>query len=483
MSVQSTTVDPVLSVSEVKAQEQAWAAAHQGSTWPLMQRAGDAVVTRLRALWPGVESVWVLCGPGNNGGDGYIAACSLAKNDVSVQVVAPLGLPREGSDARRAYLDFVESGGVALSEVPEGRAEVLVDALLGTGHRGRLDDSLQTVIRVLQQRCSNTLAVDIPSGLDAATGCASPGAVRADQTVSFIALKPGLLTAQGPSVTGVMTLATLDVAPLKILRPSEGDFYQRAPAPWPERPVDAHKGRFGAVRVVAGGEMMGGAGLLAAQAALHSGAGRVYWHTSLEHRQGALVAQPELMMADLEQPLADPEARYVVGPGLGQSMVALRHYETIAAGGFSGVFDADGLTWLASQSVQLPEWVLTPHPGEAARLLSCSVDEVQADRFAAARAIYQAYGATTVLKGAGSIIADNEGRVIVHPGTAAMATPGMGDCLAGMIAALMAQGFTPREAAVAGADRHARLAAQLAQRQRIVLASDVIQNLRSAPQA
>lgn len=478
MSTQSfATRSPVLSVSEVKACEQAWAVANGGSTWPLMQRAGGAVVKRLLELWPGANVVWVLCGSGNNGGDGYIAASALAREGMEVQVIAPLGEPREGSDARRAYSEFMQEGGKILLEAPEGEAEVLIDALLGTGHRGTLSEPLQKTIQMLQQQCRYRLSVDIPSGLDAMTGLASPGAVVADQTVTFIAHKPGLLTANGPGVSGVLTLESLDVP-----KPVEhSGLYQQAPALWPERTADAHKGRFGTVRIVAGGEMMGGAGLLAAQAALHAGAGRVFWHTLPEHRLAALMAQPELMTADIEDPLADPEATYVVGPGLGQSMMALRHYEAVVSAGFKGVLDADGLTWLASQSAQLPGWVLTPHPGEAARLLSCSVADVQADRYGAAQAIYQAYGATTVLKGAGTVVADRQGWVVVHPGTAAMATPGMGDCLAGMIAALMAQGLAPREAAIAGADRHARLAANLALNQRIVLASDVIDGLRMNP--
>lgn len=478
MSADSKTARlPVRSVDQVKASEQAWAEANGGATWPLMQRAGEAVVIKLRQLWPEASRVWVLCGPGNNGGDGYIAARALVRAGVEVTVVAPLGAPRDGSDARQAYTEFIQQGGTIALERPEGTAEVLIDALLGTGHRGHLSASLQSLIEALQGQCRYTLSVDIPSGLDAMTGAASPGAVVANHTLTFIAHKPGLLTAKGPGCSGEVSLESLGVH----FSASTGGrecFLQKEAAIWPHRPADAHKGRFGTVRVVAGGEMMGGAGLLAAQAALNAGAGRVFWHSLVEHRLAALVAQPELMTAELEEPFADLEAAYVIGPGLGQSMVALRHYECVLGSGFKGVLDADGLTWLASQSAMLPGWVLTPHPGEAARLLSCTVNDIQADRYQAARAIAQAYGATVVLKGAGTIVADDSGWVVVHPGTAAMATPGMGDCLAGMIAALMAQGYSAREAAIAGADRHARLAAGIAQRQCLVLASDVIQALR-----
>ncbi|MHA7879192.1 MAG: NAD(P)H-hydrate dehydratase [Saccharospirillum sp.] len=472
-----TALLPVLSVTEVKALEQAWASDHGGTTWPLMQRAGAALAHRLRDLWPDARHIRVLCGPGNNGGDGYVAATLLAQAGLQVTVLAPLGLPKPGTDAQRAFSDYTRAGGSVCETPPDGNADALIDALLGTGHRGALNGALQSLIQALQQRCRVTLSADLPSGLDATTGQPSPGAIRADHTLTFIAYKPGLLTAAGPDSCGVLRLEPLDIP----MCPADqaGGRYQRDPAPWPERPADGHKGRFGSVRVVAGADAMGGAGLLAAQAALHSGAGRVFWHTLPLQRGAALVAQPELMTADLDEALGDPQPCYVVGPGLGQGSTALRHYETLVEGGFKGVLDADGLTWLASQAVKLPGWVLTPHPGEAARLLNTTVDAIQADRYAAAEAIQKAYGATVVLKGAGTIVADDNSWTVVHPGTPAMATPGMGDCLAGMIAALMAQGYTPTQAAIAGADRHARLAYRLARQQRVVLASDVISLLRS----
>ena len=317
--------------------------------------------------------------------------------------------------------------------------------------------------------------MDVPSGLEAATGRADSEALVASRTLSFIAHKVGLLTGDGPALVGRLALERLGVDPgSEVL----GHYLNTAPA-WPERPANGHKGRFGQVAVLAGAPGFGGAGLLAARAALAAGAGRVVWHTEGGNVAAALAAQPELMTAALDAP---PQGTVVLGPGLGLEQQAEALYRRTLDSVAAGVLDADGLSWLARQPRPLPGWVLTPHPGEAARLLDCSSADIQADRCQAAQALAERYQATVVLKGSGTLVAEGDQLRVVHAGTPAMATPGMGDTLAGLIAALLAQGQTPWQAAQTGAWWHAFLAAERARTHRVVLASDLIAALQRGPQ-
>lgn len=465
----------ILSVAAVKAAEQRWAESAEGETWPLMLKAGQAVARHARRHWPSAQRVLVLAGRGNNGGDGYVAASCLMDAGLEVAVLAPAGTPRAHSDADRAYHAYQQQGGRLVENPDRLDADLIIDAVIGTGHQGALKAPWPALFSRLNSSGIPVLAVDVPSGLEAATGRADSEALVASRTLSFIAHKVGLLTGDGPALVGKLALERLGVDPgSEVL----GHYLNTAPA-WPERPANGHKGRFGQVAVLAGAPGFGGAGLLAARAALAAGAGRVVWHTEGSNVAAALAAQPELMTAALDAP---PQGTVVLGPGLGLEQQAEALYRRTLDSVAAGVLDADGLSWLARQPRPMPGWVLTPHPGEAARLLECSSTDIQADRCRAAQALAERYQATVVLKGSGTLVAEGDQLRVVHAGTPAMATPGMGDTLAGLIAALLAQGQTPWQAAQTGAWWHAFLAAERARTHRVVLASDLIAALQRGPQ-
>lgn len=473
-------MQPVLSVAAIKKVEQAWARRHEGSTWPLMVRAGESVARLARRRWPEARRICVLAGRGNNGGDGYVAARDLLNQGLEVCVVAPSGEPRSGGDAYRACQEFKQDGGNVQRELPTEPIDLVVDAVIGTGHKGQLKPDLAAFFQAVRDRRLTVLAVDIPSGLEGATGRADSQALMASATLCLIAYKPGHLTGDGPALCGEQYLETLAID----IDAQAADWsrgyacYQQEPPPWPTRTGDSHKGLFGTVRVVAGVTGMGGAGLLAARAALSAGAGRVIWHTEPAQAQAALVAQPELMSGALDPESIPDDAICVLGSGLGLGDLAATLYESLLnRPQQSGVLDADGLTWLSREPQPVPGWVLTPHPGEAAKLLHASARDVQMDRCQAAIDLSERYQATVVLKGAGSLIAANGRLLFSHPGTPAMATPGMGDVLAGVIASLLAQGQDLRTAALTGAWWHAAIATERAQNRRLVLATEVITRL------
>ncbi|MEX2319803.1 MAG: NAD(P)H-hydrate dehydratase, partial [Saccharospirillum sp.] len=451
---------PVLAAADVAKVEQAWVAQQSGDdgTWPLMAAAGEAVAQREMALKPH-GAIWVLAGKGNNGGDGYVAAWHLQQAGFEVCLVAPLGPSRPGSDADRARRQWLKVGSEQ-ARLPSGEPAVVVDALLGSGQRGPLKEPLAALVATVNGLAASRLAVDVPTGLNADTGVADYTVFQASETLSFMAFKPGLLTGDGPGCVGRLALETLGVEAAVLAQSLNlAVHWHLATAPaWPERVSNGHKGHFGQVRIVAGSPGMGGAGLLAAPAAQAAGAGKVFWHTSPGNAQAVLMAQPELMTANPDVSGLPEAAVVVLGPGLGREQEVRARCELLTRQQPRGVLDADGLVWLAENPTTLPGWVLTPHPGEAGVLLGISTAAVQADRCAAALALSQRYQAVVVLKGAGSLIADQGQLWFSHPGTVAMATPGMGDTLAGWIGGLMAQGFSSRQAALSATWWHAALA-------------------------
>lgn len=453
----------------------------------LMQRAAQAAWRALRRRWPQVRKLCVLAGPGNNAGDGYLLAVLARRAGWDVQVYSLADPARLRDAAAQAYAEACAQG----VQVQPWHAEavldgLLVDAMLGTGLAGELREPYATAVARINASGLPCLALDIPSGLCADTGRLWGAAVRADLTVTFIALKLGLFTGAGPDQVGELCFADLQAdaalcaaAPAMAQRLTAGNL-QRLPA----RPRTTHKGRCGRLLVVGGERGYGGAALLAAQSGLRGGAGMVSLATREEHVAGALARCPELMVRGLLSSgqllaLLPGHDVLVVGPGLGQG--AWGRSLLTAAAQFEGaqVWDADALNLLAAGRVQIRAGaVLTPHPGEAARLLGCSLAEVQDDRPAAALRLAQRYQAVVVLKGAGSLVTDGHALRLCEHGHPAMAGPGLGDVLAGLIGALLAQGLAALPASELAVWLHARAGERLGQAGRGLLASELVGVIR-----
>lgn len=455
----------------------------------LMQRAAQAAWRALRRHWPQATQLDVLAGSGNNAGDGYLLAALAQQAGWAVRVFAVGDPQRLAGDARRAF-EAATAAGVAIQPWNAGQAlrGVLVDALLGTGLSGAVRGACAEAIAALNASGLPVLALDIPSGLCADSGQVLGCAVRATLTVTFIGLKLGLFCGGGADCVGQLLFDDLRAAP-EVLAAIEPAAWRLSAARLPRlapRPRGAHKGDFGRLLVIGGDHGTGGAALLAAQSALRCGAGLVSVATREAHAGAFLARCPELMTRGLASanqllPLVEAADVLVVGPGLGQGAWG-RSLLSAAASRHPGpqVWDADALNLLAAGAVQARAGLLlTPHPGEAARLLGCSTAQVQADRPQAALALARRYAAVVVLKGAGSLIASPEGELaLCDHGHPAMAGAGLGDVLAGIIGALLAQGLPAFAAACLGVWLHARAGERLGAQGRGIAASDLIAPVR-----
>jgi NAD(P)H-hydrate epimerase len=457
--------------------------------YELMTRAGHATLNALRALWPAARSITVLCGPGNNGGDGYVVARVARAQGVAAHVVA-LGDPRElAGDARRAYDDFAAAGGRCEPWAPALlESDVIVDALYGTGLGRAVSGEAASMIEAVNASGRPVVAVDLPSGLHADSGAVLGIATRAALTVTFIGRKLGCCLGAGPEHVGHVVFDGLQVpAETYALTTPAARLLDEAcvRAALPRRRRTAHKGDYGHVLVIGGGPGMPGAARLAGEAALRSGAGLVTLAVHAENT-GVVAARPELMCVAARSPadLTGALSRATVvaaGPGLGQSAWAREMLEAALACGTPLVIDADALNLLAAAPRRNEHWVLTPHPGEAARLLGTTTAAVQSDRLAAAAQLQARYGGTVVLKGAGTIV-HGGGQVprICDRGNPGMATGGMGDVLTGVIAGIAAQCANLDLAAQAGTFVHGQAGDLAARRgERGLLASDVLEQVRA----
>lgn len=465
----------------------------------LMHRAGVAAFRHLRRQWPEAKRISVVCGAGNNAGDGYIVAGAAADAGLGVQVIQVGDPARVSGDAGKA-LKFARErlGDSALASVACGSwqadGDVVVDALLGTGVQGQVRPGFRRTIGEINACGLPVLALDLPSGIDADTGAAlMPAPVRADLTVTFVAPKLGLVTGAGVDHVGEVRLETLDI-PDEVYADSGGvPVLDGSALARLERNRSAHKGDFGRLLILGGDAGMGGAVILAGGAALRSGAGLVTVGTVEANRTPLLARYPELMARAIEpsdvSDLVYKADAVVVGPGLGQGAwgVAVCQ-ETLAAArqhSKSLLIDADALGCIARLGLAVPAGsLITPHPGEAGRLLSRSAKEVQAQRPDAARRLSSlGEGCVAALKGAGTLIADS-GQLagICLGGNPRMATPGSGDVLSGIGGALLARGLPALLAAKLAVWLHARAGDEAAaSRASALLASDIIDNLRLTP--
>ena len=463
----------------------------------LMERAGKGSFRALVRHWPGVRRVAVVCGAGNNGGDGFVVARLAREAGFAVRALMVGDPGRLGRDAS-AMLGAMRAAGVDAEPFAAPALDgvsVVVDALFGTGLTRPVADAAADAIEAMNAAGAPVLAVDVPSGVDADTGSVRGVAVRASLTVTFIAPKRGLFTGAGPDHCGRLEHDALGVPPALADRVPAGASrldYDRLPdhpclGP---RPRDAHKGDHGHVLVVGGDRGFAGAVRLAAEAAARVGAGLVSVATREVHAAAVSAMRPEVMSRGVEddasfEALAGRATVVAVGPGLGRGEWGERMFAN-ALGRRAGllVVDADALNHLAGAGRSAPrrnDWVLTPHPGEAARLLGVSTGEVQADRFAAAAAIRERFGGVCVLKGAGTVVDAGPSRpvgVCVN-GNPGMGTGGTGDVLTGVIAGLAAQGAGPADAAEVGVCVHGK-AGDLAARagERGLLAGDLVAELR-----
>ncbi|MDR6840358.1 NAD(P)H-hydrate dehydratase [Pseudoxanthomonas sacheonensis] len=439
-----------------------------GDGYALMQRAGQAAWQHLLQHWPAAQRITVVCGPGNNGGDGYVLARLAHRSGRRVKVVH-LAEHVPGTElSQRACTDYVAVGGeigIFPEVVPHG--DLVVDALFGIGLSRPPDAFATALIDAINGQPAPVLALDVPSGFDADKGSAPGKAVAASRTLQFIARHAGLHTGEALEHTGELELDGLEV-PVEVfstVEPGASLLTQEALSYWllPRR-RNTHKGESGRALCIGGDHGHGGAILLCAEAALRSGAGLLSVATRETHVPAILARRPEAMVRAVEsgdelKPLFSQVDAIAIGPGLGQGDWGRAMLKLALATDKPLVLDADALNLIAAEShtfaPALADAILTPHPGEAARLLGTDTAEVQRDRFAAARAIAERYQAVAVLKGAGTIIAaPGQAPRVLDAGNPGMAVGGMGDVLTGVIVALRASGMSAFDAASAGALLH-----------------------------
>lgn len=476
-------------------------------SYGLMQQAAAAALISLRAQWPAARELLVCCGAGNNGGDGYVLARDASRQGWRVRVIAVAEPARLTGDAALAAKDCQVAGVaiISLASLAESveditkacekycaEADVIVDALLGTGLRSAVREPFAAVIEAINAVGRPVLALDVPSGLCADTGRVQGSAVRASRTVTFIVDKVGLWLNDGPRYAG-----RRECAPLKIpvAARCERPRLRRLTAAalgqdWSARDREAHKGQAGHVVVVGGGEGMPGAARMTAEAALAVGAGRVTVLCARSSAAAIASGPAEVMVSAIDK--ASDAARglskadvIALGPGLGLDEWAQALFSLATSLNKPMVIDADALTLLAANGAdpKQSDRVLTPHPGEAARLLGVSSAQIQTDRIAALSELCTRYAGVSVLKGAGTLIGHpGELPALCTAGSPAMATAGMGDVLTGIIAGLRAQGGSPWQAACTGVWLHAAAGDRLASRQKIdrgLRASQLVADLPS----
>lgn len=434
---------------------------------PLMERAGAAAAAVAQEMLAAGGVPLVVAGPGNNGGDAFVVARLLKESGHAPVVVFAGEIESLPADARGALESWRSIGGEMLAAIPDRGYALAIDGLFGIGLARPLAGHYAELVAHINGLGCPVLALDVPSGLDSESGRVMGTAVRASRTVTFIALKPGLLTLDGPDHCGTVDVHDLGLAFAEQDGVRNGhELFRACLKP---RLRNSHKGSYGSVAIVGGAPGMAGAALLAGRAALRLGSGRVY--VGMLEKLPVDPVQPELMLREPRDAMAAATV-LALGPGLGDSTAAVELARQAIELPLPLVIDADGLNILAAHPVlagraaaRPAPTLLTPHPAEAARLLGATVADVQADRVAAALALAGRCKAHVVLKGCGSVIAAADGRWSINAsGNAGLASAGSGDVLAGMAAALLAQGWPAWEALLAAVHFHGAAADDLAAR-------------------
>ena len=477
--------------------------------YELMEQAGEAAFMAILSQWPSVRQLLVLCGKGNNGGDGFVVARLAKQHEIDVQLVLTCDVTELSGFAKLAAKDTFAEG---IQVVPQAQVFwpdvmdgcVIVDALLGTGLNSDVSGPIKQLIEKVNVSKLPVLAIDVPSGINATTGALQGVAIKARTTISMIAFKQGLFTGAGPAYAGQVRLAPLAVDK-KIVQSQAPSSrlvnwqHLQKSALFAKRDMDCHKGHFGHVMIVGGDLGCGGAVSLAAGAALRSGAGLVSVATRPEHVGAILASHPEAMVHGVNsgqdlQPLLERADVIVIGPGLGLSYWGEQLLQQVFALTTPVVLDADALNILAKGRIghNLAERtsVMTPHPGEAARLLygkevkDGDNGQIQNDRFASVSQLAEKFASSVVLKGLGSLICTDKQTSICSDGNPGMASGGMGDVLSGIMGSLLAQQVSNlpqalHEVASSAVCLHSAAADEAAKEgQAGMVAGDVIQQLR-----
>lgn len=465
---------------------------HNITAAQLMARAGTAAMSSIKSHWRQAERLLVICGIGNNGGDGFELARQALENDYRVSVIL-VGDETKMSAESIAARDALIATGAEIHRFDEKlpSTDVIVDALLGTGLDRECEGEYKNVITAINKAAKRVpvLSLDIPSGLHANTGSALGIAVKATITLSFIGLHKGLFTGEGPNYCGAVRFDSLqipsaiykEVTPIARRVSLERDGARLAP-----RERTGHKGLYGHLLIIGGDHGMPGAARVAAEAGARVGAGLISIATRAAHSPILNQARPCLMCYGVEdaddlETLIERANSLTVGPGLGQSEWGEVLFQKAIDSNLPMVVDADALNMLSKNPQHYDNWILTPHPGEAARLLGCSSADIQADRFLAVDELQKRYGGIAVLKGSGTLIYNGQTPTRLSTwGNPGMGSGGMGDVLAGVIGGLLAQGFPLMEAACVGVTLHGMAGDKAAEQdgERGMLAMDLIPHLR-----
>lgn len=430
----------------------------------LMEKAGNVCFRFIQENYSHASNIIILCGKGNNGGDGFVIARLAQEMGIKATVYLSADKDQLAGEAKIAFNQLLNTNATIIFQsefqlttrfLEDNEFDLVVDALFGIGFKGKLPPHYNELIHAVNAYQATVISVDIPSGVDATTGYVSTIAILADITVTFIVFKQGLLTGMAAQYVGQLYLADLGLGEQfhqAVVSSVEIQGSVNIPKR-PQRHASSHKGNIGLLLTVGGDKGMPGAIRLSSEAALRSGASLVAVCCSQENYSIVLNGRPELMLApdDSHQLVKShfyQKAKVMLcGPGLGKSTWSVALFNQVMASEKSCVIDADALHLLAKNFQHRDNWVLTPHPGEAAILLKCSVADIEKDRFKAVRNISQHYGGICILKGAGSLISDGKTVWINTSGNSGMATGGMGDVLSGIISALLMQSLTHTDAA------------------------------------
>jgi len=493
---------PAYSATQVLSHEKQLAIDLDLSLFELMTRAGHQSFNITQQLYPTLTEVLVVCGKGNNGGDGFIFALKALENGIAVRVLSTASPEQMKDEAKQAYQLLIASqgenpalnivcsnnlAGLAVN-IKEFKGPLVVDSLFGIGLNRPLSSEYLSLIEAINGQVAEVVSLDIPSGLNATTGTVDELAVVANITITFIVAKQGLLTGQGLTHIGTLYLADLDIG-IDFIQSLTPKVFIQGVNDLPlltYRHASMHKGSIGLALMIGGNEGMPGAIKLASEGALRSGAALVA--VCCHHQNQAMVFnnRPELMLAPpqvsslADSSFLDKAKVLLIGPGLGMNDWAYELFVCALKQPKPIVVDADALRILSQKPTYKEQWVLTPHPGEAASLLNTDIATIEHDRFSAVRAIAKKYGGICVLKGAGSLISDGESVWINQTGNSGMASGGMGDVLSGIIAGLILQSPSLLDAVRLAVSIHGQAADAIVAQvgQRGLLASDLFEPLR-----